>query len=120
MNCFFLKFTGPQMTVARYQKLLRIVMHEQYRTEIVRDYMIRWYILQGERNVRHILDRLYSEGLIEPVDGDVVAKQVNATFYYWCCAFCMDIEENQEFFRGHAMADMLRIVFETHVKFLRP
>lgn len=114
-ECLTLSF--PAGEEEKYRKMLHIILHEQHRNEPVRKYMSEMFMIKNEQYVRLIVDRLAREGLIEPVDSDIVAKLHVATVYYWSNANMLGLEARPQFLVKNGMVDMLRSVYGKYLVF---
>jgi len=115
MECLVTRFEKKDMPRAR--NILYIILHEQYRNDIVREYVRERFMVRNEEYIRSILDRLMDAGAIEPLDSVAVAKVQVATQYYWACASLMGLDDSPAFLQGHSMDGIMRAVFESFVRF---
>jgi AcrR family transcriptional regulator len=113
LSCMVLQFESDSMD--RYTKILYIILHEQYRNDMVREYVRDKIVLQNEMYVRQVIEGLESAGLIEPVDSEVIAKLHVATTIYWASANLLGIDSSPLFVRSHTMADVLRKLYERFI-----
>ncbi|MDR3121711.1 MAG: TetR/AcrR family transcriptional regulator [Clostridiales bacterium] len=109
MSCMALSF--PKGEENRYRKMLHILLHEQYRNETVRHYIVDEFLLKNERYVRQVVEKLVEKGAIRPVDSDMIAKLHIATIYLWSSANQLGIDAEPPFVRGNSMADVLRFIY---------
>ena len=113
LACMALQF-DPEFA-DRYKKILYIILHEQHRSETVREYVRDKLVLQNEMYVRQMVEGLVTAGLIEPVDSDLIAKLHVATTYYWASANLMGIDDSMPFVRNHTMASVLQKIYEQFI-----
>jgi AcrR family transcriptional regulator len=118
LDCMSFKF--PAYQSEKYLKIYYIIMHEKYRNEVVKKYVIDNFFIRNEQYVREIFDILNEKNLIEPVDSDLVAKTHAAIVYYWGSANMMGIDGEKAFFKGNDMLTTLKHFYNLILKEKKP
>jgi AcrR family transcriptional regulator len=90
-------------------KILCVLLQEQFRNTIVRNYMIEYFILLAERNMNTIINELKGLGAIrQDADPDFWLKTTSCLFYTFATRLLLGIGDSEPDFTGMGMVEMLR------------
>ena len=96
-----------------YLQVLNVMMQEQFRNPIVREYMTTRIILQAEDNMKRITDELKGLGIIrQDCDPDYWTKAISSLFYAFATRMMLDIGDNKPEYSGMGMVEMIRYTLD--------
>ena len=96
-----------------YLDVLCVLLQEQLRNPIVRNYTSGQIILRAESSVKKIVESLKDIGLVRlDTDPDYWMKVVSSLFYSFAARMMLGIGDNASDFTGMGMVDMLKHTFE--------
>ena len=108
-----LQTSFPPDRAEYYYKVLCMLLQEQFRNPIVRDYMTEHLILRSQRNARIIIDTLKQLGVIrQDADPDYWVKAVSCLFYSFAARMMLGIGDKSAGFTGMGMAGMLKYTYD--------
>ena len=108
-----LQLSFPTSRMVYYKNALCVMLQEQLRNPIVRDFMSDQYILRAEKNIEMIINVLKELGVIhQDADPDYWMKASSSFFYAFAARMMLGIGDNSPDFVGRGMAEMLRSTFE--------
>ena len=111
MKCFQTSF--PTERADYYMKVLCVLLHEQLRNPLVRDYVSRQIVLRSQLNTGEIIDTLKKLGVIRPdVDSDYWIKVSSSLMYSYAARMMMGIGDNAPDYTGMGMVELLKYTFE--------
>ena len=108
-----LQTSFPQGRAEYYLKVLCVLLQEQFRNPIVRNFMTKQFILRSERNIRTIINGLIELGVIRrDNDYDYWTKITSSLFYTFSTRMMLGIGDSEPDFTGMGMAGLLRNTFD--------
>ena len=107
-----LQTSFPPERAMYYLRVLCVMLQEQLRNPIVRDYMCSNIILRAEFKVRTIIEALIRLGVLRPdTDHDYWMKVVSSLSYSFATRMMLGIGDMSDDFTGMGMADLLKETF---------
>jgi AcrR family transcriptional regulator len=114
LSCLQLSF--PSGMVDYYLKVLSMLLQEQHRNPIVREFM-QGNIFQHEKNTKTIIDILKELRVIRhDIDPDYWMKLVSCIFYTFSNRSVMGIGDASQDYAGMGMIELLKNVFDRMFK----
>lgn len=111
LACFHLAL--PEERAEYYLKILCVLLQEQFRNPIVREYVAEQFILRTELNTKRIIDVLKELGVIrQDTDPDYWMKIASSLFYSFATRFMLGIGDNAPDFHGMDLVEILRYTFD--------
>ena len=115
LSCMNLSF--PEDRALYFLKELYVLLHEQHRNPIVREFMTGQYILGNEHVVRMIITTLKDIGALRPdTDPDFWVKIHSSIIYTFASRLMMGIGDSDPGFSGNSMVDMLYNTYDLLLK----
>jgi AcrR family transcriptional regulator len=108
----------PSGEVEKYRKILCIILHEQFRIPIVRDYMVNSFIGGCKRYIISVTNMLIREGKIEPLDSKMLASMHVAILYYFSNGHLLGIQQEDPVYGGGTMEETLLGLYKNMVKII--
>ena len=94
-------------------KVLCVLLQEQLRNPIARDFISEHIIMRAERNFSKVFNELKSLGVIkQDADPDYWMKATSGFFYVFAIRMMLGIGDNAPDFTGRGMFEMLRSTFD--------
>ena len=104
----------PKERAEYYLKILCVMLQEQLRNSIAREYISKNIILRAEQKVRVIIETLKELGVLRPdTDYHYWMRVTSSLSYSFAARMMLGIGDNAPGYTGLHMADMLRFTFET-------
>ena len=95
-----------------YLKVLCVLLQEQLRNPLVRDYVSEQIILRAEVNTGKIMEVLKELGIIrQDADPDYWMKAVSSLFYSFAVRMMLGVGDNSPEYKGMGMMGMLEQTF---------
>ena len=111
MACLQTSF--PPDKAEYYLKVLCMLLQEQFRNPVVRNYMAQHFILRSERNLATIFNELKNLGIIrQDADPDYWMKISSSLFHTFATRSMLGIGDSTPEFTGKGMAELLRFTFD--------
>jgi AcrR family transcriptional regulator len=111
MSCF--QLTYPEDMQEYYLNILCMLLQEQLRNPIVKNYMCKQHILRSERTVKTIINTLKDLGVIsQDTDADFWMKITSSLFYTFAARSMLGIGDQSPEYSGKGMNEMLRGTFD--------
>ena len=111
LSCLVLSF--PDDKKEYYLKILSVVLQEQHRNPLIREFVSKRMILRGENNVKKIIGILKDLNILRSdTDSDFWAKTAHSIFYAFSNRMLLGIGDMSPDFSGAGMAGTLKILFE--------
>ena len=111
LSCLQTSF--PPEKAEYYLKVLCVLLQEQFRNPIVRNFMTTQFILRSERNVRTVINSLIELGVLRRgEDYDYWTKITSSLFYTFAVRAMLGIGDAASDFTGLGMAGLLRNTFD--------
>ena len=111
LECY--QTTFPNKRLNYYLNVLNVLLQEQLRTPIMRDFMVDHIIRRAEVNTKTVIDVLIDLKIIrEDTDADYWMKSVSCLLYTFAARTMLGIGDTTPEFIGKGMHDMLRYTFE--------
>jgi len=108
-----LQTSFPPDRAEYFLKILYVLLQEQFRNPIVRNYMSKHFILRSERNMNTIINELKQIGVIrQDVDPDFWMKATSSLFHTFATRMMLGIGDNTSDFSGMGMAELLRYLLD--------
>lgn len=118
VNQIFFSFSPDEN--AFYTKILKIILHEQYRDKIAGD-CVKYHVLYASQmRIKEVLDTLISRSLIEPVDTFLVSKMLCCILVSYSVEYAHSISvDDPVYCDSNTMFDVLRYASANIIK-LKP
>ena len=111
LSCLVLIF--PEYKRDYYIKVLSVVLQEQHRNPVIRDFISKRIILKGEQNIKIIIDILKGLNVIRSdTDPEFWMKIHSSLFYAFSNRMLLGIGDTSPDFSGINMADLVKKLFE--------
>lgn len=111
LACVHLAF--PEDRAEYYLKILCVLLQEQFRNPIVREYVAEQFILRTELNTKRIIAVLKELGAIrQDTDPDYWMKITSSLFYSSATRLMLGISDNAPGFLGMDLVEILRYTFD--------
>ena len=111
LSCLVLVF--PEDKLDYYIKVLSVILQEQHRNPVIREFMSKKIILKGEQNIKIIIDILKNLNVIRSdTDPDYWMKMHSSLFYAFSSRMLLGIGDKSPGFSGIDMAGAVRKLFE--------
>jgi len=116
MACFVLTF--PEDKKEYNIKVLSVILQEQHRNIIIRDFITKEIILRDEENVKKIINVLKELNVLRPdTDPDFWFKMSSSLFYSFSNRMLLGIGDMSPGFTGAGLSGTLRFLFELMLKY---
>lgn len=111
VNCLQTSFDSA---VVEYDlKILCVILQEQYRNPVMREYVSQNMILFAENNLLKVINALKELGVIrQDADPDFWMKACSSLFYAFASRYLLGIGDASPHYSGMDMLGMLRALFE--------
>jgi len=111
MDC--LTTTFPPERAEYYLRVLCVLLHEQLRNPLVREYISGQIIIRSELHLKIIVDVLKTLGVIrQDTDPDYWAKITSSLFYAFATRSMLGIGDSTPDFTGMGMVELLKYTFK--------
>ena len=111
LSCIQLSF--PKDKEAYYLKQLYVILQEQYRNPIVREFMSKGIILSTEQIIGTIIDKLKEHNKLRPdTDPDFWVKAHSSLVYAFSSRMLLGIGDRSPDFCGGGLSDLLRNMYD--------
>jgi len=111
LDCLQTSF--PSDRAEYFLRVLCVMLQEQFRNPIVRDYISEHIILRAEMKVRTIIDVLKRIGAVrQDTDPDYWTKITSSLSYSFATRMMLGIGDHSPDFTGKGMAEMHRATFD--------
>ena len=115
MACYQTVFPADRFDY--YRNVLCVLLQEQLRNPIVREYMSNSIILRSERNTTTVFSALIKLGVIrEDTDTDYWKKVISSVIYAFAVRSMLGIGDNSPDFVGKGMANLLEYTYDIMLK----
>ena len=112
MKCFQTVF--PMERAAYYMNVLCVLLQEQLRNPLVRNFVSQQIILRTQLNTAAIVESLKKLGVLrQDTDPDYWMKVTSSLFYAYAARMMMGIGDNAPDYTGMGMAELLKYTYET-------
>lgn len=112
----FMVTNFPKDKEERFLKIMYIVLHEQYRNESVRRFVVDLLINGTKINVGKFVTDLYNAGFIEPIDKEIIATLQAAIIYFFLSCHNLGIVDSSPDYDGLTMTNAIKLLYSTFLK----
>jgi AcrR family transcriptional regulator len=109
--------TRPEW-IGRQNKAMNVILQEQFRVCVCRDFMTDRFLFGVKRHVEKVLGELSKAHKIRVYNPSLVAVQHVSVLYFWVSAGMMDTEKREIMTGGAELDDLLRCVYERGIEIL--
>ena len=112
-----MQLTFPKEKEEYYYKVLCVLMQEQHRNPLIRNFMAEQFILSGEENIKKIIEFLKEMNVLrKDTDPDFWMKTGTSLLYAFASRATLGIGDSMPDFTGMNMAGLLKFMYEIMFK----